>query len=208
LGELEPQSRFDARRFRMNVIVDTPARGFVENAWVGRTLAIGHEVRLGVALPDPRCVSRASRSRIFRGTPGSSRLSPTTTGSSRLRLTPAPASTPSIHGDHPQGRSHHTSLSSPTSTCSDSTEHGRCRSNPQPPTRGRLLPSQCISPGGSRAVNESANPGDLGAARPRSSGNTEISRGLYRRGRLPSDGGSGAGASTDPDRTCRLLVFV
>jgi hypothetical protein len=49
LGELEPQSRFDARRFRMNVIVDTPARGFVENAWVGRTLAIGHEVRLGVA---------------------------------------------------------------------------------------------------------------------------------------------------------------
>ena len=56
LGELEPQSRFDARRFRMNVIVDTPARGFVENEWLGRTLAIGDEVRLGVALPDPRCV--------------------------------------------------------------------------------------------------------------------------------------------------------
>jgi uncharacterized protein YcbX len=56
LGELEPQSRFDARRFRMNVIVDTPGRGFVENEWVGRTLTIGDEVRLGVALPDPRCV--------------------------------------------------------------------------------------------------------------------------------------------------------
>src|SRR6266545_2047762 len=28
LGELEPQSSFDARRYRMNVIVDTPARGF------------------------------------------------------------------------------------------------------------------------------------------------------------------------------------
>src|SRR5437016_2234649 len=41
LGELEPEGRFDARRFRMNVIVDTPARGFVENRWVGRTLAIG-----------------------------------------------------------------------------------------------------------------------------------------------------------------------
>src|SRR5438034_1568882 len=27
LGELEPQSRFDVRRFRMNVIVETPARG-------------------------------------------------------------------------------------------------------------------------------------------------------------------------------------
>jgi uncharacterized protein YcbX len=56
LGELEPESRFDARRFRMNVIVDTPARGFVENEWLGRTLAIGDDVRLGVALPDPRCV--------------------------------------------------------------------------------------------------------------------------------------------------------
>jgi uncharacterized protein YcbX len=56
LGELEPQSRFDARRFRMNVIVDTPARGFVENEWLGRTLAIGDRVQVGVALPDPRCV--------------------------------------------------------------------------------------------------------------------------------------------------------
>jgi uncharacterized protein YcbX len=56
LGELEPQSRFDARRFRMNVIVETPARGFVENEWLGRRLAIGDDVRIGVALPDPRCV--------------------------------------------------------------------------------------------------------------------------------------------------------
>ena len=57
LGVLEPQSRFDARRFRMNVIVDTSERGFVENEWVGHTLAIGDDnVRLGVALPDPRCV--------------------------------------------------------------------------------------------------------------------------------------------------------
>src|SRR5207248_8423941 len=56
LGELEPQSRFDARRFRMNVIVDTPGRGFVENQWIGRTLAIGENVQLSVALPDPRCV--------------------------------------------------------------------------------------------------------------------------------------------------------
>ena len=56
LGELEPDSRFDSRRFRMNMIVDTPARGFVENEWLGRTLAIGDDVQLGVALPDPRCV--------------------------------------------------------------------------------------------------------------------------------------------------------
>jgi uncharacterized protein YcbX len=39
----------------MNVIVDTAERGFVENGWVGRTLAIGEDVQLGVALPDPRC---------------------------------------------------------------------------------------------------------------------------------------------------------
>ncbi len=56
LSELEPQSRFDARRFRMNVIVDTAAPGFVENEWLGRTLAIGDDVQLGVAIPDPRCV--------------------------------------------------------------------------------------------------------------------------------------------------------
>ncbi len=56
LGEREPESRFDARRFRMNVIVETPASGFVENEWLGRTLAIGDDVQVGVALPDPRCV--------------------------------------------------------------------------------------------------------------------------------------------------------
>ena len=56
LSELEPQSRFDARRFRMNVIVDTAERGFVENQWPGRQLAIGDNVRISVAMPDPRCV--------------------------------------------------------------------------------------------------------------------------------------------------------
>jgi uncharacterized protein YcbX len=56
LGELEPGSRFDVRRFRMNVIVETRARGLVENAWLGRTLDIGDEVRLTAVIPDPRCV--------------------------------------------------------------------------------------------------------------------------------------------------------
>ena len=56
LSELRPQSRFDQRRFRMNVIVDTKEGGFVENDWVDHELAIGEAVRLGVALPDPRCV--------------------------------------------------------------------------------------------------------------------------------------------------------
>ena len=56
LSELQPQSRFDERRFRMNVIVDTDEAGFVENDWISRQLAIGDAVRLSVALPDPRCV--------------------------------------------------------------------------------------------------------------------------------------------------------
>lgn len=56
LHELRPASRFDARRFRMNVIVDTPQAGFVENDWIGRRIQIGDTVRLELALPDPRCV--------------------------------------------------------------------------------------------------------------------------------------------------------
>ena len=56
LGEIQPESRFHERRFRMNVTVGTERAGFLENDWVGRDLAIGDAVRLGVALPDPRCV--------------------------------------------------------------------------------------------------------------------------------------------------------
>jgi uncharacterized protein YcbX len=56
LNELRPESRFDERRFRMNLIIRTKEAGFVENDWIGRVLAIGEAVRLNVALPDPRCV--------------------------------------------------------------------------------------------------------------------------------------------------------
>jgi uncharacterized protein len=56
LNELQPESRFDARRFRMNVIVDTAGAGFVENEWLTRTLEIGDDVQLVVVIPDPRCV--------------------------------------------------------------------------------------------------------------------------------------------------------
>lgn len=56
LNELSPESRFDERRFRMNLIVRTKEAGFVENNWIGRSLAIGDAARLDVALPDPRCV--------------------------------------------------------------------------------------------------------------------------------------------------------
>jgi uncharacterized protein YcbX len=55
-GELRPESRFDERRFRMNVIVENNEAGFVENEWVGRAIALGDAARVTVALPDPRCV--------------------------------------------------------------------------------------------------------------------------------------------------------
>ncbi|MBI3696935.1 MAG: MOSC domain-containing protein [Acidobacteria bacterium] len=58
LGELYPQGRFEARRFRPNFLVEpaSGASGFVENDWVGRLLAIGDTVRLRVTDPCPRCV--------------------------------------------------------------------------------------------------------------------------------------------------------
>ena len=56
LNELQPQSRFEAQRFRMNVIVETAEAGFVENGWVRHALNLGAAVRLQVAMPDPRCV--------------------------------------------------------------------------------------------------------------------------------------------------------
>jgi len=54
--ELQPGSRFDPRRFRMNLVLKTGAPGFLENDWVGRALGVGDTVRLNVTSLDPRCV--------------------------------------------------------------------------------------------------------------------------------------------------------
>lgn len=56
LREFYPSGRFEARRFRPNVVLTTEQVGFVENDWVGRTLALGDEVRLKVTGLCPRCV--------------------------------------------------------------------------------------------------------------------------------------------------------
>ncbi len=56
LNELEPGSRFDERRFRMNVIINSERPGFIENDWVDHNLAFGDTARLNVTLLDPRCV--------------------------------------------------------------------------------------------------------------------------------------------------------
>lgn len=58
LRELYPQGRFEVRRFRPNVIVETSNRvkDFVEDAWIGQTVRIGDEVQLAITGPCPRCV--------------------------------------------------------------------------------------------------------------------------------------------------------
>jgi uncharacterized protein len=58
LRELCPQARFEARRFRPNIMIKAAngGAGFVENAWIGRTLAIGGTVRLSITGACPRCV--------------------------------------------------------------------------------------------------------------------------------------------------------
>jgi uncharacterized protein YcbX len=58
LRALYPEGRFEVRRFRPNIVVSTSpdARGFVENDWIGHTVAVGDAVRLRITGPCPRCV--------------------------------------------------------------------------------------------------------------------------------------------------------
>jgi uncharacterized protein YcbX len=58
LRMLYPQGRFEVRRFRPNIVVETGNgdKDFAEDAWIGRMLAIGDAVRLSITGPCPRCV--------------------------------------------------------------------------------------------------------------------------------------------------------
>ncbi len=58
LRQVYPPGRFEVRRFRPNLVVETTngAKDFVENAWIGGTLAIGETVRLSITGPCLRCV--------------------------------------------------------------------------------------------------------------------------------------------------------
>ena len=52
-----PEGQFAIDRFRPNLVVDCGDEpGFVENGWIGRTLAVGGEVVLRLSIPCPRCV--------------------------------------------------------------------------------------------------------------------------------------------------------
>ena len=58
LRALYPQGRFEVRRFRPNIVVETGngEKDFVENTWIGQTLALGNTVRVSIIGPCPRCV--------------------------------------------------------------------------------------------------------------------------------------------------------
>jgi len=58
LRDLYPEGRFEARRFRPNIVVEPSpfARDFVEDRWVHRTLRIGEKVRLRITNQCTRCV--------------------------------------------------------------------------------------------------------------------------------------------------------
>src|SRR5260370_16090687 len=58
LHELYPEGRFAVPRFRPNVVVKSidGSEGFVENAWLGRIVAIGESIRLKITLSCARCV--------------------------------------------------------------------------------------------------------------------------------------------------------
>ncbi len=58
LAEVYPDGQFDVRRFRPNIFVNSGAGNaeFVENEWIGKTIAIGSEVKLKITEPCPRCV--------------------------------------------------------------------------------------------------------------------------------------------------------
>jgi uncharacterized protein YcbX len=70
LREVTPQPRFEARRFRPNLVVDVPGlHGFIENDWVRRIVVIG-AVRLKVIIPTARCVMTTLAQSDLPGDPG------------------------------------------------------------------------------------------------------------------------------------------
>ncbi len=58
LRSLYPEGDFDARRFRPNIVLDTPGEtGFVEETWAGKTVTIGDDVRVRIMMPTHRCAA-------------------------------------------------------------------------------------------------------------------------------------------------------
>jgi len=58
LRELYPEGRFEIRRFRPNIVIDSASVGkdFIENSWIGKKIGIGQDIVLRVTGPCTRCV--------------------------------------------------------------------------------------------------------------------------------------------------------
>ena len=63
LRELYPQGRFEVRRFRPNIVVESSApeeknkkNDVIENSWIGKKMIIGKDIVLNVTAPCTRCV--------------------------------------------------------------------------------------------------------------------------------------------------------
>ena len=58
LRELYPEGRFEVRRFRPNIVVESASgeKDFIENLWVGKKITIGKDIVLRVTGPCTRCV--------------------------------------------------------------------------------------------------------------------------------------------------------
>ena len=58
LRELYPEGRFEVRRFRPNIVIESKSgdKDFIENLWVGKKISIGEEIILRVTGPCTRCV--------------------------------------------------------------------------------------------------------------------------------------------------------
>ena len=56
LRNLLPKSAIDERRFRPNLLIDTPGKGFVEHSWVGKKLLIGQELEVEITSLTERCI--------------------------------------------------------------------------------------------------------------------------------------------------------
>ncbi|HET8943849.1 MAG TPA: MOSC domain-containing protein [Dehalococcoidia bacterium] len=58
LRTLYPAGDYDPRRFRPNLVLDAPGEtGFLEETWLGKTPAIGPEVRLRIFMRTHRCAA-------------------------------------------------------------------------------------------------------------------------------------------------------
>jgi MOSC domain-containing protein len=62
LRELYPEGRFEVRRFRPNIVIESDSgekkskNDFIENSWIGKKMIIGNDIVLNITAPCTRCV--------------------------------------------------------------------------------------------------------------------------------------------------------